>query len=197
MLYEIFLILFSFFQNIVLPIQIEQALIDLSPISKHEEIKENIEDIKKILIYSSTEYGFEVSKILTLAYLESSFNPHAFNRNRNGTNDQGFFQQNSAFWNSRYQSTKRWLKNHPDLNQYYSIIKNDRKDLISNLLVSIKHLKDLKEHYSLTGINVYIAHHGIGYAIHPNKYRTNRNRYLRLFNRNYKIVNKYFIIDGN
>lgn len=190
-------VILIFFQNLILPIQIEQALINLSPTSKHEEIKENIEDIKNILIYSSIEYDFEISKILTLAYLESSFNPHAFNRNNNGTNDQGFFQQNSAFWNDRFHSTKNWLRDHPDLNQYHSMLKNDRKDLISNLLISIKHLKDLKDHYDLSGINVYVAHHGIGYAIYPNKYRKNRNRYLKLFNRNYKIVNKYFIIDGN
>jgi hypothetical protein len=195
-MFSYFLTIFLFLSEPIKAIQIENVIEGLTKNKKIEKYytQNIVDDMKTILMkYGGEIKGIKPKSVLILACLESSFNPKAFNRNNNGTNDGGFLQQNSKYWTGRYLEAK---KDFCKLKQFKNIcykIKNDRYDLLSNLITSIHHLGELKRIYKLTNQkSIMLAHHGIGYVTNPKKYNTNRNKYLKALSTNEKLINRFW-----
>lgn len=53
-------------------------------------------------------YGVDPILLISIAKVESNFNPKAININRNGTKDYGIMQINS-FWLEKYRIPKEWI----------------------------------------------------------------------------------------
>ncbi len=53
-------------------------------------------------------YGMDPLLLISIAKVESNFNPRAVNVNKNGTKDYGIMQINS-FWLEKYKIPKEWI----------------------------------------------------------------------------------------
>lgn len=194
-----FMLMFIFFtgdksiQNFQETLKIKNVIeniADDSIIEHHWNNKSIVRLADVLLLYGRDFCKLNPRKVLALAFLESTFNPRAYHLNSNGTNDQGFMQQNSAFWQQRFQDARVKICGESKLQRFCNMLKStNRYDLFTNLIVSIHHLHWLKTFYDLTGDSTFLAHHGIGHYF----YNTEQGqKYMRTFYKKLSIINEYW-----
>lgn len=117
-------------------------------------------NIKYIMYYYAyKECDLDIDSLFSLAIEESRMNPYARHHNNDGSSDGGWFQQNSYYWRDRFKETKEYVCDHKHLKKFCKNMKNDKNDIITNLLVSIYNIDDNVQRYNLTGDSIYVSHH--------------------------------------